>query len=92
MTARLTADFGNEAPITIRVSRDQHRLISAYMEGHIERMNKECAFQRMIHDWSASIPPEELEDYMDRVSELRAENAERLEAEAVAIRTGGLSL
>tara|TARA_R100000655_G_scaffold35468_2_gene68997 strand:- start:258 stop:536 length:279 start_codon:yes stop_codon:yes gene_type:complete len=92
MTKKITADFGNEAPITIRVSRDQHRLISAYMEGHTERMNRECALQRMIQDWAASILPEELEDYMDRVSELRAENAERLEAEAIAIRTGGLSL
>ena len=92
MTKKITADFGNEPPITIRISRDQHRLLSAYMEGHKESMNRECALQRMMHDWSQSIPPEELQDYMDRVSELRMQNAERLEAEAVAIRTGGLSL
>ncbi len=92
MTKRQAADFGNEPPITIRISRDQHRLLSAYMQGHKENMNRECALQRMIQDWSASIPPEELQDYMDRVSELRAENADRLEAEARALRTGGLSL
>lgn len=92
MTKKTQADFGNEPPITIRISRDHHRLLRGLSNRTGWDCTLEAALQKLIRGYLATLQPGEQDLIADGVSAQREADMERLEAEAVAIRTGGLSL
>ena len=92
MTKRKTADFGNEPPITIRISRDHHRLLRGLSNNTEWNCTLEAALQKLIRGYLATLQPGEQDLLADGVAAQREADMERLEAQAVAIRAGGLSL
>tara|TARA_R110001592_G_scaffold330308_1_gene612467 strand:+ start:1123 stop:1401 length:279 start_codon:yes stop_codon:yes gene_type:complete len=92
MTKRTPANFKSEEPITIRISRDDHRLLRCLSNNTGWDCTLEAALQKVIRDYLSTLHAGEQDLLQLGIEAQREHDMEKLEVAAMALRTGGLSL
>ncbi len=92
MTKKLAANFKSEEPITVRISRDDHRLLRCLSNNTGWDCTLEAALQKVIQGYLATLHAGEQDLLEQGIQAQRAYDMEKLEIAAMALRTGGLSL
>ena len=92
MAKKLAAKFNNEEPITIRISRDHHRLLRCLSHNTDWDCTLEAALQKVIRGYLATLQAGEQDLLELGVEAQREHDMDKAEAAAMALRTGGLSL